>query len=113
MVPITAAMEPTMMARATIIPLSRSLAHQPSLAGSPRAAALLASRPAPERGEPLVRVRGEASLPVVEARLHGAADSMIVMREAWQRVDLIWNAIITEQRLLPTPQCHLEEHVYG
>ena len=43
------------------------------------------------------------SLPVTEARLHGAADSMIVMREAWQRVDLMWNAIITEQRLLPTP----------
>ena len=43
------------------------------------------------------------SLPVTQARLHGAAESMIVMREAWQRVDLIWNAIITEQRLLPTP----------
>ena len=42
------------------------------------------------------------SVPVTEAQLHGAADSMIGMRAAWQRVDLMWNTIITEQRLLPT-----------
>jgi hypothetical protein len=42
------------------------------------------------------------SLPVTEARLHSAADAMIGMREAWQQVDLMWNTIITEQRLLPT-----------
>ena len=42
------------------------------------------------------------SLPVTEAELHGAADAMIGMRAAWQRVDLMWNTIITEQRLLPT-----------
>jgi hypothetical protein len=42
------------------------------------------------------------SVPVTEARLHGAADSMVGMRAAWQRVDLMWNTIITEQRLLPT-----------
>jgi hypothetical protein len=44
-----------------------------------------------------------ASLAVTEAQLHGAADAMIAMRAAWQRVDLMWNTIITEQRLLPTP----------
>jgi hypothetical protein len=43
-----------------------------------------------------------SSLPVTEAQLNGAADSMIGMRAAWQRVDLMWNTIITEQRLLPT-----------
>ena len=43
-----------------------------------------------------------SSVPVTEARLHGAADSMTGMRAAWQQVDLMWNTIITEQRLLPT-----------
>jgi hypothetical protein len=42
------------------------------------------------------------SLPVTEAQLQGAADAMIGMRAAWQQVDLTWNTIITEQRLLPT-----------
>ena len=48
------------------------------------------------------RVGRLPSLPVTEAQLHGAADAMIGMRAAWQRVDLMWNTIITEQRLLPT-----------
>ncbi len=52
MVPITAAMAPTMMANATIIPLFRSLAHQPSFADSPLAAALLASPPAMTASRP-------------------------------------------------------------
>jgi len=42
-------------------------------------------------------------LPVTEARLEDAADAMIDMRTAWQQVDLMWNAVITERRLLSTP----------
>jgi hypothetical protein len=43
------------------------------------------------------------SLPVTRAQLHGAADAMIAMRTAWQRVDLMWTTIITEQRVPRTP----------
>jgi hypothetical protein len=50
-----------------------------------------------------VRAGQLAGLAVTEERLHGAADSMVGMRKAWQRVDLIWNTVITERRLLPTP----------
>ena len=44
-----------------------------------------------------------AGLPVTGERLDRAAESMVGMREAWQRVDLMWNAIVTERRSLPTP----------
>jgi hypothetical protein len=43
------------------------------------------------------------ALPVTPARLHAAADAMTGMRTAWQHVDLMWNGIITERRLLSTP----------
>ena len=43
------------------------------------------------------------ALPVTPARLHGAADAMTGMRTAWQQVDLMWNTLITERRLLSTP----------
>lgn len=42
-------------------------------------------------------------LPVTPVQLHRAADAMTGMREAWQRVDLVWNTVITEHRLLSTP----------
>ena len=42
------------------------------------------------------------ALPVTLARLHGAADAMTGMRTAWQQVDLMWNTLITERRLLST-----------
>jgi hypothetical protein len=41
-------------------------------------------------------------LAVTQARLQGAADAMTGMRTAWQQVDLMWNAVITERRLLST-----------
>jgi len=40
--------------------------------------------------------------PAGEAQLRGAADVMIGMRAAWHQVDRLWDAIITESRLLPT-----------
>ena len=49
-----------------------------------------------------VRAEKFTSLPVTEAQLHSAADSMIWMREAWQQVDSMWSTVITERRLLPT-----------
>ena len=50
-----------------------------------------------------VRAGQLAGLAVTEERLNDAADAMIGMREAWQRVNLMWNTVITERRLLPTP----------
>jgi hypothetical protein len=50
-----------------------------------------------------VRAGQLAGLAVTEERLNDAADAMIGMREAWQRVSLMWNTVITERRLLPTP----------
>jgi len=41
-------------------------------------------------------------VPVTEAQLRDAADAMTGMRTAWQQVDLMWNTIITERRLLST-----------
>jgi hypothetical protein len=49
-----------------------------------------------------VRAGQLAGLPVTEEQLHKSANSMIAMRQAWQRVDLMWNTVITERRLLPT-----------
>ena len=42
-------------------------------------------------------------LGVTEQRMSRAAESMVGMREAWQRVDLMWNTIVTERRSRPTP----------
>jgi len=42
-------------------------------------------------------------LPISGAQLDSAADRLIGMRVAWQRVDRLWDAIITESRLLQTP----------
>ena len=44
-----------------------------------------------------------AGLAVTPAQLQDAADYMIDMRTAWQQVDLMWNTVITERRLLSTP----------
>ena len=41
-------------------------------------------------------------LAVTQERLQGAADAMAGMCTAWQQVDLMWNAVITERRLLST-----------
>ena len=50
-----------------------------------------------------VRTGQLMGLDVTDERMDRAADSMIGMREAWQRVDLMWNTIVTERRSLPTP----------
>ncbi len=42
-------------------------------------------------------------LPVTAAQLDSAADGLAGMRAAWQRVDRMWDAIITESRLLQSP----------
>jgi hypothetical protein len=42
-------------------------------------------------------------LAVTRARVDGTAEALTGMRTAWQQVDLMWNSIVTEQRLLPTP----------
>jgi hypothetical protein len=42
-------------------------------------------------------------VPVTEAQLTNAADRMIGMRAAWQKVDQMWDDIVTETRLLQTP----------
>ena len=44
-----------------------------------------------------------AGLAITEEHLHSSANSMIAMRHAWQRVDQMWDTVITERRLLPTP----------
>jgi hypothetical protein len=44
-----------------------------------------------------------ASPPVSQAQLDDAADLMAAMRAAWQQVDHVWDTMITESRLLPTP----------
>ena len=44
-----------------------------------------------------------AGLAVTQAQLQDAADYMTGMRTAWQQVDLTWNTVITERRLLSTP----------
>lgn len=49
-----------------------------------------------------IRAGQLTGLTTTELRLHGAADAMIGMRTAWQQVDLKWNTVITERRLLPT-----------
>jgi hypothetical protein len=40
--------------------------------------------------------------PATPARLEDAADAMTGMRAAWQQVDLMWNTVITERRLMST-----------
>ena len=50
-----------------------------------------------------VRTGQLAGLGITDERMDRAADCMIGMREAWQRVDLMWNTIVTERRSLPTP----------
>ena len=50
-----------------------------------------------------VRTGQLMGLDVTDERMDRAADSMIGMREAWQRVDLMCNTIVTERRSLPTP----------
>ena len=40
--------------------------------------------------------------PVSETQLHDAADFMVGMRAAWHQVDRMWDAMITESRMLPT-----------
>ena len=44
-----------------------------------------------------------ASRPVSQAQLDDAADLMAGMRAAWHQVDHLWDTMITESRLLPTP----------
>jgi len=44
-----------------------------------------------------------ANPPVRHAQLDDAADLMAAMRAAWQQVDHVWDTMITESRLLPTP----------
>ncbi len=44
-----------------------------------------------------------ASPPVSQAQLNDAADLMAAMRAAWHQVDHLWDTMITESRLLPTP----------
>ena len=44
-----------------------------------------------------------ASPPVSQAQLDDAADLMAGMRAAWHQVDRLWDVMITESRLLPTP----------
>jgi hypothetical protein len=41
-------------------------------------------------------------LPVTAGQLDDAADCMVGMRTAWQKVDRMWDAIVTETRLLQT-----------
>ena len=41
-------------------------------------------------------------LPVSRAQLQSAADAMTGMRTAWQQVDLTWNTVTTERRMLST-----------
>jgi hypothetical protein len=49
-----------------------------------------------------IRAGELTSLTVTETQLHDAADAMTGMRAAWQQVDLMWNTIITERRLIST-----------
>jgi hypothetical protein len=44
-----------------------------------------------------------ADVPASGSQLDEAADSMTGMRAAWQQVDRLWDGMITERRLLPTP----------
>ena len=44
-----------------------------------------------------------ASQPVSQAQLDDAADLTAGMRAAWHQVDHLWDTMITESRLLPTP----------
>jgi hypothetical protein len=50
-----------------------------------------------------VRAGQLTGLPVTAAQLDKAADGMVGMRAAWQRVDRAWDAVITESRLLQSP----------
>jgi hypothetical protein len=50
-----------------------------------------------------IRAGQLAGPPVTAAQLDNAADGMVGMRLAWQRVDRAWDAIITESRLLQSP----------
>jgi hypothetical protein len=49
-----------------------------------------------------VRAGELTGLAATPARLEDAADAVIGMRAAWQQVDLMWNTIITERRLMST-----------
>ena len=50
-----------------------------------------------------VRAGQLTGLPITAAQLDKAADGMVGMRAAWQRVDRAWDAVITESRLLQSP----------
>jgi hypothetical protein len=49
-----------------------------------------------------IRAGQLTGLPVTQAQLQSAADAMTGMRAAWQQVDLMWNTVITERRMLST-----------
>lgn len=49
------------------------------------------------------RASALADVPVSGSQLDEAADFMTGMRAAWQQVDRLWDGMITERRLLPTP----------
>lgn len=41
--------------------------------------------------------------PASQAQLGSAADSIAAMRAAWSRVDRMWDDMVTETRMLPSP----------